>query len=90
MKTYALTTTVYLKKKKNNITNSPMSIQEEMFKAIEAEIDKTVEAGKEKVIVNNDKAKKVARMLTELSVNKSDADSLVNDYISRIKNICKS
>ena len=35
-----------------------MSIQEEMYKAIETEIDKTVEAGKEKVIVNNDKAKK--------------------------------
>lgn len=67
-----------------------MSIQEEMYKAIETEIDKTVKAGKEKVIVNNDKAKKVARMLTELSVSKSDADSLVNDYISRIKNICKS
>ncbi len=67
-----------------------MSIQEEMYKAIETEIDKTVMAGKEKVIVNNDRAKKVARMLTELSVSKSDADSLVNDYISRIKNICKS
>lgn len=85
-----MTTTVCSKKKKNNITNSPMSIQEEMFKAIETEINKTVDAGKEKVIVNNDKAKKVARMLTELSVSKSDADSLVNDYISRIKNICKS
>ena len=67
-----------------------MSIQEEMYKAIETEINKTIDAGKGKVIVNNDKAKKVARMLTELSVNKSDADSLVNDYISRIKNICKS
>ena len=67
-----------------------MSIQEEMYKAIETEIDNTVEAGKEKIRVDNDKAKKVARMLTELSVSKSDADSLVNDYISRIKNICKS
>ena len=66
-----------------------MSIQTEMFKAIETEIDKTVAAGKEKVIVNNDKAKKVARMLTELSVSKSDADTLVNQYISNIKNICK-
>lgn len=66
-----------------------MSIQTEMYKAIETEIDKTVSAGKEKVIVNNDKAKKVARMLTELSVSKSDADSLVNQYISNIKNICK-
>lgn len=66
-----------------------MSIQEEMYKAIETEIDKTVAAGKEKVIVNNDKAKKVARMLTELSVSKADAESLVNQYIANIKNICK-
>ena len=60
-----------------------------MFKSIEAEIDRTVKEGKEKVIVNNDRAKKVARMLTELSVSKADADSLVNEYISKIKNICK-
>jgi hypothetical protein len=66
-----------------------MSIQTEMYKAIETEIERTVAAGKEKVIVNNDKAKKVARMLTELSVSKSDSDSLVNQYISNIKNICK-
>lgn len=78
-----------LKKKKNNIINITMSVQTEMFKAIETEIDKTVAAGKEKVIVDNDKAKKVARMLTELSVSKSDADTLVNQYISNIKNICK-
>lgn len=76
-------------KKKNNIINITMSIQTEMFKAIETEIDKTVAAGKEKVIVDNDKAKKVARMLTELSVSKFDADTLVNQYISNIKNICK-
>lgn len=82
-------TIVSLKKKKNNIINITMSIQTEMFKAIETEIDKTVAAGKEKVIVDNDKAKKVARMLTELSVSKSDADTLVNQYISNIKNICK-
>ena len=66
-----------------------MSIQTEMFKAIETEIDNTVAAGKEKVIVDNEKAKKVACMLTELSVSKSDADTLVNQYISNIKNICK-
>lgn len=66
-----------------------MSIQEEMFKAIEVEIDRTVKEGKEKVIVNNDRAKKVARMLTELSVSRTDADSLVNEYISKIKNICR-
>ncbi len=84
-----MTTTVYLKKKKSNIINITMSIQTEMYKAIETEIERTVAAGKEKVIVNNDKAKKVARMLTELSVSKSDSDSLVNQYISNIKNICK-
>ncbi len=84
-----MTTIASLKKKKNNIINITMSIQTEMFKAIETEIDKTVAAGKEKVIVDNDKAKKVARMLTELSVSKSDADTLVNQYISNIKNICK-
>lgn len=84
-----MTITAYLRKKKNNIINNTMSIQEEMYKAIETEIDKTVAAGKEKVIVNNDKAKKVARMLTELSVSKADADSLVNQYIANIKNICK-
>ena len=84
-----MTITAYLRKKKNNIINSTMSIQEEMYKAIETEIDKTVAAGKEKVIVNNDKAKKVARMLTELSVSKADAESLVNQYIANIKNICK-
>lgn len=77
------------KKKNNNIINYAMSIQEEMYKAIETEIDKTVAAGKEKVIVNNDKAKRVARMLTELSLSSADADSLVNQYISNIKNICK-
>lgn len=89
MRISALTIIAYLRKKKNNIINSTMSIQEEMYKAIETEIDKTVAAGKEKVIVNNDKAKKVARMLTELSVNNADADSLVNQYIANIKNICK-
>lgn len=89
MRIYALTIIAYLRKKKNNIINSTMSIQEEMYKAIETEIDKTVAAGKEKVIVNNDKAKRVARMLTELSVDKADADSLVNQYIANIKNICK-
>ena len=84
-----MTTTAYLKKKKSNIINITMSIQTEMYKAIETEIERTVAAGKEKVIVNNDKAMKVARMLTELSVSKSDSDSLVNQYISNIKNICK-
>ena len=81
MRISALTIIAYLRKKKNNIINSTMSIQEEMYKAIETEIDKTVEAGKVKVIVNNDK--------TELSASKADAYSLVNQYNANIKNICK-
>ena len=89
MRPFALIIIVCSKKKNNNIINYAMSIQEEMYKAIETEIDKTVAAGKEKVIVNNDKAKRVARMLTELSLSSADADSLVNQYISNIKNICK-
>lgn len=67
-----------------------MTIQEEMYKAIEAEIDATVAEGKEKVIVNNDKAKAVARMLTALSVSKTETDALVSEYIAKIKNICRS
>ena len=65
-----------------------MSIQDEMYKAIEKEINQTLAAEKEKVIVNNDKAKKVARMLTELSIENADAESLTNQYIAGIKNIC--
>lgn len=65
-----------------------MAIQDEMYKAIEQEIDKTIAEGKEKVEVRKDKAKEVARMLTELSIDPKDADYLTNQYISRIKNIC--
>jgi hypothetical protein len=67
-----------------------MAIQDEMYRLIEQEINQTVEAGKERVIVNNDKAKEVARMLTNLSTDTSDADSLTNQYIANIKNICNS
>jgi len=66
-----------------------MSIQDEMYKAIEKEIDATVASGKEKIIVNNDKAKLVAKMLTELSVQQADPETLTNQYIANIKNICK-
>jgi hypothetical protein len=67
-----------------------MAIQEEMYRLIEQEINQTVEAGKERVIVDYDKAKQVARMLTSLSTDTSDADSLTNQYIANIKNICNS
>lgn len=40
-----------------------MAIQDEMYKAIEKEINQTVEAGTEKITVNFEKAKEVAKML---------------------------
>lgn len=65
-----------------------MAIQDEMYKAIEKEINQTLEAGNEKVTINFDKAKEVAKMLTDLSTDPGDADSLTNQYIANIKNIC--
>lgn len=67
-----------------------MAIQDEMYKMIEQEIELVVKEEREKVIVDIEKAKKVAKMLTELSVDKSEADSLVNQYMANIKNICNS
>lgn len=67
-----------------------MAIQDEMYKLIEQEIVQTVETGREKVIVDYEKAKIVAQMLTDLSTNVSDADSLTNQYIAQIKIICNS
>ena len=65
-----------------------MAIQEEMFKDIVTEIDATVAADKQKIYVNVSKAKEVAKMLTDLSVDPSDAETLTNQYIARIQNIC--
>lgn len=67
-----------------------MAIQDEMYKRIQEEIDLVVEEGREKVIVDVDKAKCVAKMLTQLSVDKAEAESLVNQYMANIKNICNS
>jgi len=67
-----------------------MAIQDEMYKMIEQEIDLVVKEEREKVLVDIGKAKKVAKMLTELSVDKSEADNLVNQYMANIKNICNS
>ena len=67
-----------------------MAIQDEMYKMIEQEIDLVVREGREKVLVDIDKAKLVAKMLTELSVEKTEADSLVNQYMANIKNICNT
>ena len=67
-----------------------MAIQDEMFKMIEQEINRFVKEKPEKVSIDIDKAKHVAKMLTELSVDKSEASSLVNQYMANIKNICNS
>lgn len=67
-----------------------MAIQDEMYKMIEQEIDLIVKEKREKVLVDIEKAKTVAKMLTELSVDKSEAESLVNQYMANIKNICNS
>jgi hypothetical protein len=65
-----------------------MAIQDEMFKMIEVEIDRTIEEGKEVRTIQVDKAKEVARMLAALSTDKSDSENLVNQYIANIKLIC--
>ena len=67
-----------------------MEIQDEMYKMIAQEIDLVVKEEREKVLVDIKKAKEVAKMLTELSVEKAEADSLVNQYMANIKNICNS
>lgn len=67
-----------------------MTIQEEMYKAIEKEINQTIASNTGKIIVNYDKAKEVAKMLTDLSTSSGDSDSLTNQYIANIKNICNS
>ena len=66
-----------------------MAIQDEMYKAIEKEIDQTVESGTEKVFVNFEKAKEVAKMLTDLSTSVGDADALTNQYIANKFNLSK-
>lgn len=67
-----------------------MSIQDEMYKMIEKEINQTVAEDRQNIIVDYDKAKVVAKMLAELSTEREDADSLVNQYMAQIKNICRN
>jgi CRISPR/Cas system CMR-associated protein Cmr3 (group 5 of RAMP superfamily) len=66
-----------------------MAIQDEMYKMIVQEIDETISLGMEKRIVDVEKAKLVAKMLSELSMDVRDADTLVNQYVAGIKNICR-
>jgi hypothetical protein len=67
-----------------------MAIQDEMYKMIEKEINQTVAEDRQNIIVDYDKAKVVAKMLAELSTEREDADSLVNQYMAQIKNICRN
>ena len=66
-----------------------MAIQDEMYKMIEKEINQTVAEDRQNIIVDYDKAKIVAKMLAELSTERDDAASLVNQYMAQIKNICR-
>ncbi len=66
-----------------------MAIQNEMYKDIVNEID--VELHKEGApILDRVKTESAAKMLTDLSVESSDPESLTNQYIANIRNICKS
>ena len=67
-----------------------MAIQYEMYKMIEKEVNQTVADNRQKIIVDYNKAKMVAKMLVELSTEREDADSLVNQYMASIKNICRN
>lgn len=65
-----------------------MAIQDEMYKDIVREID--AEFFRNDVIrLDVQKVKSVAKMLTDLSVESAEADSLTKQYIAGIKNICK-
>jgi hypothetical protein len=67
-----------------------MAIQDEMYKLIDKEINQLVENGKDTRLINIAKSKEVAQMLTSLSTEIGDADTLTNQYIANIKNICNS
>lgn len=67
-----------------------MAIQDEMYKMIEKEINQTVAEDRQNIIVDYEKAKVVAKMLAELSTEREDADSLVNQYMAQIRNICRN
>ena len=65
-----------------------MLIQEEMYKLLESMIQKESAKDGFSKNINLDKAKDVAKMLTELSVDNKEVGLLTNQYIARIKNIC--
>ena len=60
-----------------------------MYKMIVRKMDKAIADGNQKLIVDYEKAKKVAEMLASLSTETNTAESLVNEYVKSIDNICK-
>lgn len=66
-----------------------MAIQDEMYKMIEREINIKLKENQVGIKLNENKVKKVAKMLTSLSTDKGEAESLTNQYMANIKNICK-
>ncbi len=66
-----------------------MTIQDEMYRMIAKEIDKTVSKGEDKIVVDVNKAKRVAKELAALSTSiNHEAKSLSDDLVVNIKNIC--
>ena len=66
-----------------------MAIQDEMYKMIVRKMEKAIAEDSQKIIVDYEKAKHVAKMLASLSTETNTAESLVNEYIKNIDNICK-
>ena len=67
-----------------------MAIQDEMYNMIVRKINKTIAEDNQKVIVDYNKAKEVAKMLASLSTEPNTAESLVNEYIKSIDNRYRS
>ena len=65
------------------------TINEQMLKAIKEEMDLVISSGQEKVIVDYDKAQRVAQMVANLSTEEQDAQNLTSQYIAGIKQICQ-
>lgn len=65
------------------------TISEQMLKAIKEEMDLVISSEQEKVIVDYDKALRVAQMVANLSTEEQDAQNLTSQYIAGIKQICQ-
>lgn len=67
-----------------------MAIQDEMYKKIEQEINLVVREGQERVLVDIEKAKLVAKTLTSLSVDKDAESSGVINFMAKINTYIKT